>query len=151
MRLTGPVEVAGWPDAITPENVVEVTLHQAYVRFPDARRITFLADVARAVWVRLLTTDVPVRRDALAEVGRAVRARRLLFHLRRPQEQRALEALGADGALRGSIALVTQNAAGHKMDLWLRRRLDVALRLRPDGSADVRAWVTLANGGPSSG
>ena len=50
LELTGPVPVAGWPTDITAENVVDVTLSEAYRAFADTpERADFLGDVAQTV------------------------------------------------------------------------------------------------------
>ncbi len=48
LQLTGPVDVVGWPTQITAENVVDVTLRDAYAAFEDTpERADFLGDVAQ--------------------------------------------------------------------------------------------------------
>jgi hypothetical protein len=155
LRLTGPVVAPGWDEPITADNVVRVTLREAYARFEDReRRADFLGEVAHAVWSKLLATDVPLRPAALSGLGRAVISRRIQIHLRRPNEQRPIADSGHDGGLgspSGTFGLVTQNAAGNKLDNWLDRRVRYRVQLNADGSASVDARVTLRNGGPSAG
>ena len=47
LKLTGPVAVPGWPVPITADNVVDVTLREAYEAFPQDERVAFLGDLAR--------------------------------------------------------------------------------------------------------
>ena len=35
LRLTGGVDVADWPETITADNVVDVTLRDAYLKYPE--------------------------------------------------------------------------------------------------------------------
>ncbi len=48
LELTGPVRVPGWPTPISADNVVDVTLRDAYANYVDNEdRIDFLGEVAR--------------------------------------------------------------------------------------------------------
>jgi hypothetical protein len=151
LRLTGPVSVAGWPELIDADNVVRITLHDAYTAFDNdqPRRIDFLTDVAQATWARLRQTAIPMRPDVLRGLGDAIASRRFIFHMTRRIEQQAIASVNADGALKGSdtFALVTQNTAPNKMDYWLKRSVGLTFRLRENGSAAVSASVVLRNGG----
>ena len=155
LRITGPVEVASWPEPITADNVVRVTMHDAYSSFEgNDQRVGFLSEAALAVWSRLVEGDINLGAVASSGLGGAVEGKHLRLHFARPQEQELAVALGAAGEIgdpNRTIALVTQNTAGNKMDYWLERSLDVVVDLKPDGDASVRAIVTLRNGGPDSG
>lgn len=155
MSLTGPVSVQGWDEPITAGNVVAVTLHDAYVAFGEkAQRFEFLGDVAQAVWAKLLTSNLSFKPAAFAKVGDAIRDKHILLHFSRADEQRLVERGGAQGSLGDparTIGLVTQNAAGNKIDYWLRRSFEVTLHLLPDRSADADVVVRLRNDAPSSG
>ena len=59
LELTGPVEVPGWPEPITAENVVDVTLRDAYAAYPDTPdRADLLGDVARAAVDQATSTNL---------------------------------------------------------------------------------------------
>src|SRR5205085_3486666 len=47
LRLTGPVNLPQWPVPVTADNVVDITLRDAYVAFPQDERISFLGDLAK--------------------------------------------------------------------------------------------------------
>src|SRR5205807_10315613 len=67
LRLTGPVRVPGWPDPVTADNVVDVTLRDSYERFAREARHQFLGDVAERAWTALTSAD-------LGELPRVARA-----------------------------------------------------------------------------
>ena len=73
MRLTGPVSVAGWPEPLSAQNVVRVTLNDAYVAFAQDQRVDFIGDVAHDVMDRA-TSDRLGRPARIAKVlGQAAR------------------------------------------------------------------------------
>ena len=57
LKITGPVTVPSWPEPITADNVVAITLHDEYIRFAnnETARGNFLGDVAKAVQAKHLT------------------------------------------------------------------------------------------------
>lgn len=155
LKVTGPVQVKDWPEPITSENVVRVTLHDAYSHFTNNnQRIAFLGDTALAVWSRFLTADMGTRRLVGSGLGRAIEDKHLRLHFTRPDEQRLANALGAAGGMGDpgkTIGLVTQNVSGNKMDYWLQRSLDVRAELQKDGSAKMEVTIDLKNDGPATG
>lgn len=160
LELTGPVTVTGWPEPITAENVVVVTLKDAYEHFEEVERVEFLGDTARAVWEAVTSTNLG-RPDAVAEaLSDAVVGGHLVAWLRSPEEQDLLEDLAVTGGLPpvqgDSLMVVTQNAAGNKVDYYLRRSVRYEVRLEPDvdGSAaavDATLSVELHNDAPGQG
>lgn len=161
LKLTGPVQVPGWPEPITAENVEDVTLRQAYVAYDadTTRRDAFLGDVADATWRAFNTSDLGNPARVLRELGKASRSKHLLVWFADPAAERLVHEARASGAVprtRGDLNLVTtQNVAQNKLDVYLRRqvRYDVEIVPGADGSAQVRATqeVTLHNTAPSSG
>lgn len=165
LELTGPVPVKGWPEPLSAANVVDVTLRDAYERYPDARRVDFLGDVANTAWRSLTTADLPEPASIAEVLGPATSEGHLLFYPFRTDEAAMLQGLGVTGNARpvrsDALALVTQNAAGNKVDYYLRRSVDLDVRLEPvvhaGGSDPNRAVVRtklsveLRNGAPSTG
>jgi UDP-GlcNAc:undecaprenyl-phosphate GlcNAc-1-phosphate transferase len=150
LQLTGPVEVAPWPEPLTTENVVDVTLKQAYARFPiQEQRVEFLGDVADQI-VRTVT------RGSLGSPARIVRVLAPAVaggHLRLATvdepSAKVLRRLGLSGAVPASpsdsLVLTTQNAAGNKVDVYLRRSVVYDLMLTPSTNrATVRGKATIA-------
>jgi hypothetical protein len=161
LRLTGPVRVASWPDPITSQNVVDVTLRDAYARFPDETdRANFLGDVAHAVWSAATTSRLGSPEHIANTLSSAALDGHLLVWLAKPGEERAADAVGISGRIASSggdsLLVVTQNAAGNKIDYYLHRRTTYSVTVSPVGSgetASVRGRVTeeLANDAPAAG
>jgi hypothetical protein len=155
------VTVPQWPEPITPENVVDVTLRDAYARFADRdERAAFLGDVARAVWNAATSTTLGSPEDIGAALGDAAADRHLMLWLARPGEQRVADAIGASGRVgdpRGdSLLVVSQNASGNKVDYYLDRTMSYDVTVRPDRSgrratAEGKVVVALQNSAPATG
>ena len=142
LELTGPVEVDGWPERITTENVVDVTLRDEYEAFPDdEERDAFLSDLSRTVIDEASSGDLGAPGRIAEVLGEATRRGHLALHFTRPEEQELARVLEADGGLgraRGDSLLVTTNNAGaNKLDYYLARRLKYEVELDP--STDGRA------------
>jgi hypothetical protein len=160
LRLTGPVDVAGWPEPLTPENVARVTLNEAYTAFPKGERVDFLADVAHTVVDRATSGRLGQPAKIARVLGRAAGKGHLILAFTRPEEERLAVNLGVAGKLPAttsdSLLLTTQNTNGTKLDYYLRRSLTYAVHLDPsagDGHARVtgRVDVGLDNSAPDSG
>jgi hypothetical protein len=155
LELTGPISVEGWPEPITAENVVHVTLRDAYIRYPveqDAARIQFLDNLARGVTEAFTTADLgsPVR--VASAFGKAVGGGHLMVYLANPDEQRLAVALGAHGQvppLQGdSLMVVNQNVAANKLDSFLQRNITYNVQLDPSRSPAALSGqisITLEN------
>jgi hypothetical protein len=161
LNLTGPVKVDGWGEPITTDNVVDVTLRDAYARFADRNdRAEFLGKVARAVWSAATTSKLGSPEHIGAALGTASADRHLMLWLAKPNEQRVADAIGASGRIAApksdSLLVVTQNAAGNKADYYLDRRTKYTVTLTPDSDGrkatlDSRVSVSLHNGATASG
>ncbi|MBV9662617.1 MAG: DUF4012 domain-containing protein, partial [Actinobacteria bacterium] len=123
---TGPVNVAQLGE-INAQNVVPVTLNQAYVDFPDRSvRVEFLSDVADAAFKKLVTGDYPSLRPLATSLVKSAAERHILVHSKSDTAQRAVVQLGVDGSL--PIADVdfaemsVQNLSGNKLDYYLDSR-----------------------------
>ncbi len=164
LRLTGPIQVPPWPTAITADNVVPVTLQTAYDVLPNEQRITFLGDVAQAVFTAATSRDLGNPLRIAQALGPAVVGRHLQIYLTDPAEEAFAGRLGASGALLPSIGdrflITTQNASANKVDYYLQRRVGYQLTLDPmsvDPRIDTLAHVQgtmiveLTNGAPDRG
>ncbi len=153
MRGTGPVEVKGL-GTVTADNVVRVTLSDAYTRFPTERteRQEVLGDVAEAVFKKLVTGAYPSLRPLATALVDAVAERRIMLHLAKPAEQRHVAALAAEGRLPLSGAdmatLTVQNFAGNKLDYYLDTKVKLTGDRRPGSLGRVQAEVTIENTAP---
>jgi hypothetical protein len=160
MRLTGPVSVAGWPEPLSAQNVVRVTLNDAYVAFPQGERVDFLGDVAHAVMDRVTSERLGKPANIARVLGRSAREGHLILAFTRPEEQQLALKLHVAGKVptgsSDSLLLTTQNANGTKLDYYLRRNLTYAVHLDPtagDGVARLagRVDVGLDNSAPDTG
>ena len=162
LRITGPVTVADWPEPISAENVVDITLRQAYIRYADdsKRRESFLGDVADAAWNAFSDRDLGSPATVIKALSRATRTKHLTLWFANPEEQALARRAHADGALPrapADLALVTTgNTAQNKIDYFLQRRLDYDLELFPGRAgrtARARAHLTttLENTAPAEG
>jgi hypothetical protein len=154
LRGIGPVDVEGLGQ-VTADNVVQLTLSDAYNRFPAQRdqRQEVLGDVARAVFRKLVTGDYPSLRTLATSLVAAAAERRIVLHLQRPDEQRSVTSLGVDGALppigNDFAMLSVQNLGGNKLDYYLDSDLRIAGDRRPGAVGRVHADVTLTNTAPA--
>lgn len=154
----GPVLVPELGE-VRADNVVDLTLNEAYILFPDVEeRTDVLGDVAEAAFRRLVDGDFPSLRPLAEALVEAVDGRHLLMWADRSAAQSAVEAFGADGAYPSvadvdgasdAFALTAQNLAGNKLDYYL----DTHLRLSGDRLAgelaEVEAEISLTNTAPA--
>jgi hypothetical protein len=143
LRLTGPVSVAGWPEPLTAQNVVQVTLNEAYIRLGnEPEQEDFLGNVAHTVVDR--ATSQPARSPVRGrESARARRSRGPSDPCVHPSRRAsALYKLGVAGnvpAVRSdSIMVTTQNARGNKIDYYLKRHIAYSVHLDPTGGDSAR-------------
>jgi hypothetical protein len=152
MRAIGPVSVEEFGD-VNAGNVVDLTLNQAYVQFPDREvRQSLLGDVAEAVFTKLLNGRYDSLRSLGTELLGAAAERHLQFHSIRLRAQNPARFFGATGELPdpgAEYALLTvQNFSANKLDYYL----DTAVAIegsRPPGQAGrYAATITLTNNAP---
>jgi len=115
-----------------------------------------LGAATAAIWAKLTPTTLPGPAELARAVGSAFSGKHILFHSVHDAEQRLFEAVGVAGSLpplgRDSIAVVSQNAGGNKLDWFLHRSVRYRARVDP-GTGALRATVhtRLENVAPSSG
>jgi UDP-N-acetylmuramyl pentapeptide phosphotransferase/UDP-N-acetylglucosamine-1-phosphate transferase len=160
LRLTGPVSVAGWPVEISSDNVVDVTLSDAYVAFANTpERADFLGDVAQAAVDQATAGRLGEPAEVARVLGEAARQGHISLAFTRPREERLAASVGASGALatRGDVVHVTDaNFSANKLDYYLERNLDYRVEVRPDATgrgADATGSLTvrLENTAPAHG
>ena len=162
LRLTGGVDVADWPETITADNVVNVTLRDAYLKYPDDTedRVNLLSEVAHAA-VDKATSDSLGKPSQIAKtLGQAAHEGHIILGFARPAEQQLAVELGIamnfDSAPVDGIALTTSNAGGNKIDYYVQRDVDYRVELQPNGDASqaiAKATLasTLTNNAPTTG
>ncbi len=158
LELTGPVSVAGRAEPLTSKNAARFLLRDQYVEFeasnPD--RIDYLSDAAKAVTNRLTTSSLPGLHDVGRILGRAARGGHLQARSFDPEADRFLRTLDIAQTLGGtpgdSLGLVTQNASGSKLELFLHRTMRVDTTVDPsNGQVRSTVEVRLRNDAPTSG
>jgi Protein of unknown function (DUF4012) len=162
LKLTGPVTVPSWPEPITADNVVAITLHDEYIRFANdyAARDAFLSDVARATWDAFKHRDLGNPATVIKALAQATQAKHLTLWFAKPEEERLAVRAKADGSVPRApddlVMLTTQNASGNKIDSYLRRTINYDATLAPDPQghvvvANAHLVTKLENTAPASG
>lgn len=149
----GPVQVPELGQ-VTADNVVALTLNEAYLRFPGVEaRTDVLGDVAEAAFRRLVDGNVPSLRALARGLVGAIDGRHLLVHARARSAAEAIEDFAADGGLPpvdlvDSFHLTAQNLAGNKLDYHLDTSLSLSGTLEAGAIGALEAEVVLHNGAP---
>jgi UDP-GlcNAc:undecaprenyl-phosphate GlcNAc-1-phosphate transferase len=161
LQLTGPVTVPGWPAPISAGNVVPVLLSQSYITYgsSEAARQQFLAGVVRAVFKAVSNVSLGDPRQIVDDLAPAVAGLHIQVWSSRPAAEAYLASLGLAGALppvrSDFLELTSQNAAGNKIDWYLRRALSYRVEVTPQagGTAMVTGEldVSLDNTAPGTG
>jgi hypothetical protein len=158
LRLTGPITVPDVPTPLTADNAARFLLRDQYLTIPErADRIDTLESLAEATFDRLTTGDLPGPRTVGDALSPAVGGGHLHAWAVDPEQQQLFEDLGVDGALPeigggDYIGVVTNNAVGNKIDLFLSRKLTYDVDWTPDtGRVDATATVVLTNAAPAEG
>ena len=162
LQLTGPVAVADWPTPISADNVVDVTLRDAYAKYPDdtGDRVNLLSEVAHAAVDKATTGSLGKPSQIAKTLGEAAHAGHIILGFARPQEQALAEELGVamhmTKAPSDSIGLTTSNSGGNKIDYYMHRDVDYRVALTPNQDATqaiahARLDTTLTNTAPSEG
>jgi len=157
LRLTGPVVVDGLPYALDATNVVAFLEVEQYRLFEVAdERTDLLGQVAEGVFEALTTGDGPAPARLAGALGPAVEGGHLSVWLRSDAGQALVERLGVDGAVPevqgDGFGVVTQNAGGGKIDVFMERTIRYDARIDAGtGAVTATAEIDLRNEAPSSG
>lgn len=155
LKGTGPVDVPG-VGTVTADNVVELTLHQAYLDNPNrSERQDVTADVAKAVFHQLLDGTYTTMRPLATALGDAVAGRHLMMWTSQHDAQSDVTFFDADGALpvpsAPAYSLVVENTSQNKLDYYLGTALGIS-GSQPSGSGGtLDVTVTLQNTAPPDG
>lgn len=139
------------PDELTKALLVDAYAEAGADRPTQIRRRADLQAAATLAVTRLLGEDIPAA-EAARTIGRLARARHLVMWSAHPEEQAALAALGAAGAVEpppgGDLAHVSvNNLAGNKVDLYVERDISVDVVLH-ERHAEVVQRVVFTNRAP---
>ncbi len=131
LGAVGPVTLADG-EVITADNVVELTMSTAYVRFSDDNRARkrYLQDIATAVVKKVMTATTQSPRQLIDALGRAAGERRISVWSASPADQKLLEETPLAHIVPDDEApyaqVVINNLAGNKMDYYLERQIEYA-------------------------
>jgi UDP-N-acetylmuramyl pentapeptide phosphotransferase/UDP-N-acetylglucosamine-1-phosphate transferase len=162
LELTGPVNVPGWPSPIQADNVVDVTLRDAYAEFAKTpERADFLGDVAQVVVDEATGGELGNPAKVARVLGAAAHEGHISLAFKRPDEQRLARQLAAHGGVprsgrRDMFTVTTSNVSANKLDYYLRRVFDYRITLDPDApeggrNATADVSVNLENTAPRDG
>lgn len=159
LGLVGPVELETWPRPITAENVAEIAMHDVYVEIEqNDRRELFFEQLVRAAFDKLTSTDVRLSVATAGTFDAAVRGGHFRMYSDHDADQDTFVELGAAGGVARAdgatdvLSVVSENAAGNKIDWFLKRDIRYRAVLDPDDqSATGSLAVTFRNTAPSAG
>lgn len=157
LRLTGPLTVPPWPVPLTSRNAERVLLYEQYAQLATPERVDFLGQVTRLLWDRLTSGELPPVPKMLTALGPAVTGKHVMVSSADAGEDAVLARVGVNGALAApaggdSLAVITQNGNGNKIDWFLARRVDYrASHDAATGRLQSRLTVTLDNAAPATG
>ncbi len=159
LQFTGPIQVDGSPEVLTPDNAADILVRRQYVEFDTrAGRADFLDQASRKTFEQLTGGDIPGPERIGEVLGPAVQDEHLMFSATRPEEQAFLQQLGASGAFpeakadRDFFAVTSQNSANNKIDVFLHRTVQYESSYDPgSGRITSKATVTLRNDAPATG
>ncbi|OBB57170.1 hypothetical protein A5757_21370 [Mycobacterium sp. 852013-51886_SCH5428379] len=118
-------------EVVTSENVVELTESTLYMRFPDDQiaRKNYLQDIAAEV-VKKMTGPITSPRGLLDALGKAVGERRIAVWSAIGDDEASLMETPLAHAVPDDpapyAAVIVNNAAGNKLDYYLRRGIEYA-------------------------
>jgi hypothetical protein len=157
LKLTGPVTVNGLDMPLTSQNAASFLLRDQYLAFGDLQsRVDVLGNAVDAVIHRIQNGDLPGAARIGKVLGPMVKQGRLKLQTVDASGEQFLTRIHASGALppvRGDFAgLVTQNASGNKIELFLHRSLTYEPVVDAEtGTVRAVATITLRNDAPTSG
>jgi hypothetical protein len=156
LRFTGAIGIPGTDLQITPQNVVGLTMNEAYSLFDSPRaRKEILGTVARDVFAEFLSAGGKGM-ARLRALGEAAAGEHLLVYSTDDTVESGLVEAGAAGALavaHGSdiSTVVVNNAGGNKVDYYATRRVSADIELGGDHEAIATVTTTIANEAPTKG
>jgi hypothetical protein len=159
LKITGPVKVDGWPEAVSSETAPRILFYEFYQQLTEERnneRIDLQGELALQAWTRLFTGPLPTLRDLSATLSTATQGRHLQIWAERPEEQRLMQQIGVDGGFSApsgdSFAVVSNNAGANKIDWYLHRFVQYRATVNTvTQQVKATALVKLRNDAPPSG
>lgn len=157
LRIVGPVKVPQLAQQVTAANVVSFLANQEFIDFTNnAVRIALLQTLMKVVWHDLTSLPLPAVPTLVQDLAPSVQGGHLLLYSSSPGQEsffRQIHVAGAMAPVHGDfVGVVTQNAAGNKIDWYLRRSIsyDATVNL-PERTITSTLTIALKNTAPSSG
>jgi hypothetical protein len=157
MTFTGPVQVPGVAEPLTARTAARYLLRDQYlVDRSNQARVDALETLARTTFDRLTTGDLPGPRRLADVLAPVVAGGHLHVYAADPAQQHVAARAGLTGAVPrvagDALGVVTNNAVGNKVDLFLQRTIDYRANWDPmSGDVFATATVTLTNHAPAAG
>ncbi|MCA1841458.1 MAG: DUF4012 domain-containing protein, partial [Actinobacteria bacterium] len=154
LEITGPVQIPGIPEPLSSSNLSDWTLNKIYAQFAkdNVQRKERLAEIAGAIWSRLISTENLDPKKVASAFGKALSQRRMVIYSTDPNEEALIRRLGIGGQVddnRGDYLMVVgQNVGENKMDYYTTRKVDYSATLHSDGTVDSRLQITIRNTAP---
>jgi len=152
LGATGPLDVPGFPGAVTASTLVPRTI--AEVEKPGLDPITrkaFLSAMGEAFFQRITATPSGRWPLLLRILGKGALGKHLLLYANHPVLQREVLAHGLDGAFKvpaaDALSVNLANVGVTKDDSWTRESVD--LQVNP-GDGTHHVLMTLVNAAPPS-
>jgi hypothetical protein len=158
LEAIGPITAPQWSVPVDAGNAVAILAHDEYIHFgtDGSLQVEFVQALIRSLWLGLVTRKLPSLPTLADDLLPALRGRHLLLYSRTPQAESFFEAVHVAGSMPpvdgDFLDVVTQNAAGNKIDWYLRRSIDYRAVLSRT-SDQIMAVLTLKlhNLSPDSG
>ena len=156
LAATGSVELTEESIKVGADNVVDWTLVDAYAKYREREeRKDFLADVAMAVWHRLVSGQIEDKSKLVNQLKLALSEKHIAIFSVHEKEQKLIENIGYAGALAPTsgdyLQVIMQNHGGNKVDTYIHEEIDYSVVLRPDGSSRAKVSVRVMNRTPVTG
>lgn len=158
LELTGPVRIPSTDGELNSGNVVDFLLSDQYLLETRSARVDLLEEVFEITIERILTGGLPPDATRLADsLGDVAQQGRLVGWSAHPEEQALFEAVNISGSLPelhggDGVAVVYNNAAANKLDVYLERHLMYRATVDPvTGQVNGTVELTLTNTAPATG
>lgn len=157
LTVTGPIQVPGYPKAVTAENFVEVT--QGEVTYGYDRELNkpkqFLSDLTPILLTRLFSSAPGSdggKSKTLQALTTSLTQKDLLLYFTDARAQEEAKNLGWAGSLpkdaQGFLMVNNANIGGHKSDQFIEQEIDYRTTIAENGDADVVLTVRRTHHGP---
>jgi Protein of unknown function (DUF4012) len=152
LHAMGPVDTRAWSEPITADNVTTIMSRDTFRTNDWDVSNQMQSAIGAALWNGILRQVVPPQPMAEA-MALAARERHLQVYSIHPDEEAALEQLGAAGVASftpDSVAVSWFGPADTRLGFFARKSVDYSVHLQDDGSARVTVTTTLENPAPDA-